>query len=510
MSKFMKFILIFILIVSLVLIGYIAVDIFGMPEIAELKGGNDSKEEISENLKSVSEPSYILAGVGSYQYRYTECKAAVGEESRIKGAEDDTVYGSFAAGLRSVFDSGSVNVKDITDSVSGGYSEMLTKGSVMAVFEYDLPFADYLKNIGVESDDADKVGSADHIALLSDGTVLVHDGIEHRHYLLGTADSRRSEDVTGLIEAINKIGRYSLQSISKLSGVENDTPVPVGVSVNSAARMYGPEQSGSDAAAEIGKAFFPNGEEFVNKMTRNDGSVLWTYGKGKKVLKISASGKVEYRENLDKEKYRKESFYNVLGTAVTYIENHGGWPEAEGASLYIRSSEPLEKSECEGFRIEFGLKAAGMDVMYSDEDMLSMEIFGKQVTSYIRNLPNISLIGGASSDNTVPAADPQEIIRAYDDAIADRIVNIFGGDDNVSIEKYTTEDKFYAVASGVNDARVVLVKNERIQAAEGEGAESASNGGTVVEFVPAWYMNIDDIDFWFDAVSGEMLKSSHR
>lgn len=502
MSKFTKVLLIIIFIISIGLIGHIIAGIFGFPGVFYDKPDKESAEASEYDIKRFAAPAYMIAGAGSYEYKYTEYDAVVNDEAVIAGAEDAEVYSSFTAGLKEFFSFDGIEVKDVTESITGGYGEILTKGSIMALFEYNIPLNEYLEFIGVEKKDTvNEIKYFSDIALLSDGSLFVHDGIDKKYYMLNIqSDSgdikNYSDRIQMLINSVNDQSGYTMQSVSRLTGVENDTAIPVGISLNIVSAEFAMEMSGADSASKMKPVFFPDGSEFVKKIDSNDGANIWMYGTGKKVLRIDGSGVVEYHEKLDPSEYEHTSYYRSLKTAAGYINTHGGWPEVEGTSFFVRSVKEIEESDCSGYYIEFGVKVNGTEVMYGGKEIISVEVFGDRVVSYSRRMPDLERIKNAVSGEPVQAADLQEIIRSYSAVIADTIIKKHGNDSNVNIEKYMTEDKYYAVNSGIKDAHVVFVKN-------GKKAENSEE--ILIEFTPAWYVNVDGIGFWFDAATGEML-----
>ena len=134
---------------------------------------------------------------------------------------------------------------------------------------------------------------------------------------------------------------------------------------------------------KIASGFFASGLDFVRKITENKGSLLYMCGSNQ-FLFMNEDGSIEYSENFEPSAYKELNFYDSLSLAVDYVGAHGGWTSLSqnGCSPYLKSVDNVEILGCKGYNFVFGLEYDGVQVEYTEGNILSVKICGTQVIQY--------------------------------------------------------------------------------------------------------------------------------
>ncbi len=495
--------------------GYSYYDASPVMKIAESVQKLSISSDAQQDTAGLAAPHYIIAGDGSYEYKITDRYMELPEEMIVSGAADNTEYASFLAALKRIFSTGNAPVL-VDENAENTIRESFTKSSLTAVFEYDVPLAEFLSFNDIPSRGASLAGGICRITIFEDGSAALYDRNTRQYY---HKEAPVSEEIR-LQDTLRKMIGYAfdnpadsspiMQSLTSLTGVDNPAMMPVGSQIAVGKSNFISEYDVSQPAdMELVKSgFYPQGMDFVNDFKKADGSRILMYGVGRQLLKFSTDGCLIYSEELNTESYKRCRFFESLEHAAAFISTRGGQTEElADLDLFIKNVSVISRHGCSGYHIDFGASKAGLDVMYKDGILLSVDIFGTQVTSCIRNLPDLR--GAEMLDTPVEAMDGTELIRMNSDTIASIILEMFQDDSSINTEKYSSSDTFYAVASGIADTRLSLVRLDAstIQAAESAEQESSGTGTAAAgqQFVPAWYLLIEGVEFWFDAENGNLL-----
>ena len=523
MTKKVKIFLAILLAASIAGMGYSFHDTGAVRKIARTLQSMGTAFSAQQDAVDLAAPHYIIAGDGSYEYKITDRNLILPDEVRVSGSADETEYSSFLAALKTIIEGGGAPVP-IDEGAESTIRESFSKLSITAVFEYDVPLAEYLKYNNIKSRGAGQLTGISRVTLFADGSAALYDRHTGDYYRIAAPGQEENELQQGLEQMIRYIfdntdsSSPRIQSITSMTGVENSALIPSGALITVGNSAFISEFSvGQEEDLNLVKAaFFPQGMDFVDTIGKADGSRILMYGTGKEVLHFGSDGKLAYYKEFRPEEYQKCGLYTSLKYAADFLSSDT-WrtEELDLLDLFVNQVTPVTKQGCEGYRIDFGASVNGMEIMYENDSLLSIEIYGKQITSCIRNLPDLR---GANIPDAPPEAmDGTELIRGHSDTIASVILELCSEDSSVNTEKYSANDNFYAVASSILDARIGLVRleNEPIETAEnpaGNTAGDEENGGIIAgkQLVPAWYLLVDGVEFWFDAENGSLLSYEKR
>lgn len=467
-------------------------------------------------------PHYIIAGDGTYEYKITDMNRALPGDQILEGSNGETEYASFLAALKAIFAQSSAP-EAVDDETETGIRESFLKHSLTAVFEYDVPLDEYLAYHGISAKGSLPEDGISRITIFEDGSAALYNRNAGEYYRISPEeeDAKLSGSIRQFIDYILETEESTaekLQTITSITGVDNSTMIPVNRAITSGPVSFTSEISAADAEdlAVLKNAYFPGGPEFVNQISRYDGSVVLMYGIGKKVLNVTGNGKVIYSEELNTGQYRKTGLFEALNCVSSFLSSRGGTDEQARLELFVKNVTGISKQGRSGYRIDLGVSFHDLEVMYDDDVVMTVEIFGRQVTSCVRNLPDLYEV---PVEEPLDAVDGAELIRNNSDAVASVIMELYADDSSINIEKYTSSDSYYAVASSIAEAGIGLVRLDGAQisaAASDEGEDQSEDDGQADEeaagqqFLPTWHLLVDGVEFWFDAADGRMLTYRKR
>ena len=422
------------------------------------------------------------------------------------------------------------------------FDEVMSYPSVYADFGYTIPFKNYLENNSIAAQgENDDVSGMSMVAFstASSENMFIYNSENDEYYRFVTGDEdfadRMAEYLSDIINSIENSGAPMYYTISSLVGVDNETLIPL--SPDSSARTLKCTEefkiSDSSAVNRMEQLFFPSGLDFVRKITENKGSLLYNYGYNEKVLTLDESGSIFYTETIDSSQYSDTDFYSGLELAVEYVKNHGGWTALADDRMtpYLKDARPAESEngKYRGYSYTFGVKADGIPLSYTGEDILSAVVYGKQVTDYRRDIVRISddqksgddtelmsvidiitgdysemnsLLGKKESGGTgADAASSEAAMDAADSADTVEGRTDFAGTDG-SESQQSQGDSSQSSQTSINEFESFTTK---INCIEFQYLRDIS--GSPGTLIPAWHLRVDDTDFWCSAADGSLLYS---
>ena len=333
---------------------------------------------------------------------------------------------------------------------------------------------------------------------MSSENLFIYDDDKKAYYRFVTEDEeyadRISAELTLLIDGIEGSNATAYYTIENLAGIKNDTLIPVYQKDVQKSISCSSEFTIDDAAEirEYEQMFFPSGLDFVRKITKNKGTLIYTYGYNQKVLLLGETGCIEYTEEIDSANYNEIGFYEGLEEVVEYVKSHGGWASmmSERTVPYLSQVYKVtsDDGKYKGFKYEFNIKLKGVPVSFTSGAMLSVEIYGHQVTSYQRDVINVSQKSNAETINVINAIDV--ITNEYEEIGNVLIEAAEKKDDADMAERYSTGNCFEAVTENIDIIRFCMMRDKEADA---------------YSIKPAWYMKIDGVKFWCSPDDGHII-----
>lgn len=275
------------------------------------------------------------------------------------------------------------------------------------------------------------------------------------------------------------------RSLEDTSDVDNDVLVPVFDEIFIPSYNAINQIDVFDGATVESNAnqFFGKNFDFVKEITEIDGTHIYMYGYGEKVLKISKSGTLEYTEKLDKENTAVDlDFLESLEYAVKFVNEKIKWP-VNIENAYLSSYEVVEEDNQKGYIFSFNYRLHGLPIYIPDfgEDRgIEVKVIGKQVTSYKRRVKLVSQ-SGKQLDNE---RDSQKNIL--------NIFEVLKRNNDIIKNNYKREE--------LNEDEVKDIKIEEI--IDDIGLVYYADRDNVLK--PVWEIAIGNIVYYFDIYTGSM------
>lgn len=383
------------------------------------------------------------------------------------------------------------------------YEEVTSYPSITAAFSFNIPFVDFLANNGIKAPQGSSdIANVTEISFseVSSENLLIYDASESAYYRFVTEDQQfaetMSEKLSKLIKGIDDAETTPYYTIENLAGIKNDSLIPLyqqGISSSVKCRSEFSITSDSEIR-KYEQMFFPLGLDFVRKITENKGSLLYTYGYNQKVLLLDETGRISYTEELDPANYSDIGFYDGLSEAVEYVKEHGGWSQMTGDKMvpYLSNVVRVKSSDGKyvGYRYEFSVKLKGIPIFFNSGSMLSVEIYGSQVTSYQRDTVMLSKNENADADDMEIINAINVITEEYSEIGKIAAANARENGDEEKAQFYLSGNQFENVTRNIELIRFCLLRNID---------EDPSS------LVPAWYIKLDGIKFWCSPDDGHII-----
>lgn len=386
-----------------------------------------------------------------------------------------------------------ITISEITDDQ---YEKAISFRSIEINFNYWLPFIDSCNVFGIKTQtnySAIEGISRVTYSLASPESILIYDGKNNKYYRLAApSDVTKIKDLILNIESSEQEKYYQLGSYL---GIDNSTLMPVATTSQMNKVEYNKElyASNPDTLQSFAESFFGKGFDFVRKITENDNTIIYMYGYGEKILILNTNGKFEYKEEFSDTDYQDTSYFDSLDLAISFVSTHGGWSTLNGnefESNIVSASQILDSGK-KGYKFIFQANLIGQPISYEGIPYpLMVTIIGNQITSYQRDVLEIGqseldkLLQGELI-NTIP---PIEIISKeylYINEILSKEGDTIIGDTSDQLFEYTA----------------IKIKN----ISTGYFKSAQDNETAIKQLIPAWIIQVNKINIYFDLYSGEPL-----
>ncbi|MGI6205059.1 MAG: hypothetical protein ACOYJI_00305 [Anaerovoracaceae bacterium] len=478
------------------------------PFFTDSSNTSEAAAEITELL----EPEKIIVCDSSGNMFSAQSDFKLEKAERAEGADDSTLYASFVEAFRNIV-SGSNELSEIDESA---YVSAISADSIAAQYMCDITLSDFAECI--DADFSVKGASDIHASVIaadsdSRNTVYIYDSEEGKYYSIKSDNESNVwsslDDALASVESEGGTAyRFSTSDNSSAGYIPDDqTEFSILKDIS-----FEPEYDAEDDSAltEIEQMFFKDGTDFVRVSTLSDGSVSYRYKYQDKILTVSPSGSISYKEKTDINSYRRTSLRDSLAIALEYIDSHGGMEKNGDVKVCLKSVESSGEDKSLKYTFDFGITCNGMKLIYPDNEgkMLTVTVTGGQVTEYFRDLPSFDSID-LPSDNS-----------DSDDAWTDALPLSTLVEDNKSelasaLEMKTADTSVQDITENISMAEICIY---RVSAEDDSGsgdestASSRSSNDTTANgqygtLVSAWHIVIGDREFWFRAEDGEFIAS---
>ncbi len=430
-------------------------------------------------------PDKIIVNFGSENYTVL----SAGEESIWFSNSNEN---SMVLAIENFVKADNILIEEITIEQ---YQEVMKYRSIRASFSYNLPTSDFCEIFRFKKNQCfDTIETITEIGYssYSDRWIFVYDGKNNKYYSL-VADSENSE-FDALIEGIELKGYVPYYPVSSISGVDNDTLVPLSLEVNMRMIPYRQDVdvNEQDKISQLAQAFFGTNFDFVRRIKEDEGTIIYMYGYGQTVLLINTDGTIEYKEDQTLNN-TGQSFTDALSAAVQFVASHGSWKSTNGTKLepYLESVV-FDPDKKKGYTFTFGLKIRDKRLYYEDGNPLEVTVTEGQVTKYKRKLVDYNAL-----DLEQSYGDENKDVYSSVNLIAQNYVYIYSR--LMTEERMKSianeEEQFELVTSLIDDMQICYVKH---------------NDEYHPELRPVWAVSLGTETMYFDLYSAEPVDSNEE
>ncbi|MDR0570083.1 MAG: hypothetical protein LBG71_02520 [Clostridiales Family XIII bacterium] len=418
------------------------------------------------------------------------------------GGENYTVFDADAGIWESVGKSPAGFIEEMRDMASGesmalgvisrrDYGEVMKARSIQADFAFSIPFSEYCAEYGLTQ--LGRTGGIDSFTTVAYSTAspesfFVCDKLSGKYYRLSTSRARNSglEALISRAEGLNNASYYPLRTYA---GIDNDVMLPLDMKIvlpETSYRDYAVGYAGTrdgDLTTDMARAYFGESFDFTRKLTEADGSIVYMYRYGEKVLSMR-DGVFEYNATADA--YGSGGFFQDLRIALDFLARCGAPWRGDGAAadrngIYLKAAGPNPDNGA--YRFLFGLTRDGWRVSYENSEPFLVEVRGQRAT-YARL--DLILCSPSPPKPLKDAAAPFDVLVANYAYIFDDLAKNGPLRQEADI---STLDPFTAVMERTRDVRAGYLR-----------PDDGSSG----ELAAVWVFDIDGLPYYFNLYSGEI------
>ena len=426
------------------------------------------------------EPNEIIVNFGS-------------DTHTIVSPKDYDYWHSFTLQLGGFLNAEDLNVVEITKAQ---FDEAMGFRSIRLKFNYSLPFTDTLGHLGIElNTNSIPVETFTGLAYSSaiQDSIIIFDINKQKYYR--AISSYDLSAVNLMIDSIEKNAYDAYFPMSVFLGIDSLTLMPISISTAMKEVAFGKEINyyENEKIVKFAQTFFGEGFDFVRKITESNGTTIYMYGYGQKILILNKDGAIEYKEELGDAAYSPLDYYNSLEAAIAYVGAHGSWESLNGTKLtpYLKKAIPITVNNKNGYRFIFSMLINNYSLnLEGSKEVLSVDILGKTVVNYKRQMLDISQ---STLDSLIDATEEQTVdpinILSNSHMEIKNILNAAG----IIIPGTAETELFENTSLLVDEIKMGYVKID-----EADGTQTG-------KIYPAWIFKVGDINIYFDIFSGKLL-----
>ena len=442
----------------------------------------NDEDNISEiNCTEVILPTEVVFGLGNEDYVVvSKGREKVWEEYILK------TFTKFSSNA-------SVLVEEISENK---YKQVMEYPSIIAGFEYSMPFQEFCEMYEINQPQGyDGISNITQIAFSkgSSESAFIHDEPKDKYYrLVGNAKLSLFEEIEASLANVDISTYYTLQTFLGEES-KNQTLIPVDMPQGLVTIPYQLDLGSQEdmVIGDMAKDYFGETFDFVRKIEEANGTTIYMYGYGQKVLIINPNdGSIEYKEDIKIPEMSQVSVFEALQSALNFISSHGGFETIQGQNIkpYLESVSFIDDKKG-GYRFVFALGIDGNKVFYGNQMPIIVEVVDGQVSYFRRELINI-IDSDLNTANDVDLTAINMLAMNYTymaSALAEE-----GVIEKTQVATLLFED----IADKIDHLTTGYYKSDLVIG--DDGIVKSQNG----QLIPVWIVEADGILFFFDLYTG--------
>lgn len=370
------------------------------------------------------------------------------------------------------------------------WKESMRLKSIRYEFAYDLPLS-YMDALGATSiPQAESINTFSTIAysVASKESLFLYDRQNEKYYrMVSDADYTSLEQEISRLESEPHNIYYP---INLFYGVKNGTLLPYDRQerLHTFTSISEATDPSTDRERRIAEKFFGENLDFIRKITEDNGTIIYMYGLGQKILTLDPQGIVEYTEEINNDT-TELPYYQALTLATQFVANHGNWMTIDGNEIdpYLEcSTKIVDRSKKSGYRFAFGLKQNGYSLFNNNGPQMIVELIGNQIVYYKRQIhtPYNTIIN--EEENVPPVISIIELLPAKYTTLASVLK-----ENGLEISNVSADEQFNSVMEQISAVDI--------------GYFQQKNSEDEEFFIPAWIISFSSINVFFNLYTGDYL-----
>ncbi len=443
---------------------------------------NDETYEVL-SCDEVILPDQIILGKGNEDYT-----VAFEEKEELWTNEVLNTFKNFSKGTN-------IAVVEITEQQ---YKEVMKYPSIVAKFQYNIPFAGFCEKYKIKKFQGyDSISNMTEIGFSkgSKESAFVFDGNKKKYYgIVGNRPLDIFSKLDTIFEQQEATTYYPLKTVLG-EGSTNDTLVPFELPPAIMPAEYKKESEIGEIEnnSAMAQTYFGETFDFVRKVEESNGTTIYMYGYGQKVLIINPNdGSIEYKEEVKSDNPEQKSMFEALDTALDFVGAHKGFKTIAGQEIkpYLESESPIG-DEKNSYRFVFSFMVGKNKLFYEEKMPIIIEVVDGQVSYFRREFINFD-------ENQVQRKSNKEGISAINMLTMNYEYMKEALTKAGLIDKEEAKDiSFEDIANKIDNLYTGYLK----PAVEGS-ADDSTNTAKKLQLVPVWVVEVNDILLYFDLYDG--------
>lgn len=481
-SKIEKFknILLVVLVLTTILLLYF---LWGSESLENFIFNDNANDYKVLSSKNVIMPNQIILSRGNEDYTVSFAKKEELWNDQILGT-----FSTFSQGTNLLY------VEEITEEQ---YKEVMKYPSIIAKFKYNIPFMAFCKKYGIKQlQGYDNINNLTEIGFSKGRTdsAFIFDGSKEKYYRMeGTTELEVFSQVDTMVEQLGFTTYYTLKTfLGKESN--NDTLIPVEfppaiMPINYTKDI---EIGQKDITSDMVQNYFGGTFDFVRKVEESNGTTIYMYGYGQKVLTINPNiGSIEYKEEIKANGEEQKSMFDALDTALDFIGSHGGFETMAGQPIkpYLENVSPIDDDK-NSYRFAFSFMIGKNKMFYERQMPIIIDVVDGQISYFRREFINFDVTQAEkrSNEEGISAINMLAMNYEYMEEVLTKLSYI----DKQELKSISFEN----LANKIDNLYTGYLKSAVVLSVDGTSSVEE------IELVPVWVVEVKGNLLYFDLYDG--------
>lgn len=327
-------------------------------------------------------PNQIILSRGNEDYTVAYLK-----KEELWNGQILKTFKNFSNGMNYVFE-------EITEKQ---YKEIMKYSSIIAKFEYDMPFVEFCEMYDIKQQQGyDNISNLTEIAFskASEQSIFISDNSKKKFYrIVGNQNLKIFNEINNIFAQKNFTTYYTLKTFLGENS-NNNTLIPVEFPQTILPIDYSKDinTTQNNTIGGMAQNYFGKTFDFVRKIEESNGTTIYMYGYGQKVLIINPNEDyIEYKAEIKSNASEPKSMFESLDAALIFIGKHGGFETLAGQNIepYLKSVSYIDDKK-DSYRFVFSFMVGKNKLFYEDQMPIIIDVVDGHISYFRRELINFN------------------------------------------------------------------------------------------------------------------------